>query len=228
MQTPQPFPPEGVTFFGGPIDGERPTREWIGTPSQQDQELFLWLLFENIANRPQGKGGHQHLQLVGNFVTYGTPTPQMRGSDLSRRIYAAVRLLEICGETNYEACRRVGACLEGRIGSTKRGRPRKSHRPPDFLDRVQTVRSEYNGYKSRHRWPEKLPARDFELEFWWCHFLFFKTWATQKYQDAVDQSKSMRISVEDWCRQRFGSHGKLGAIISNAVRKLHLLAQAVF
>ena len=120
---------------------------------------------------PPAVGGHQKSLMRGRFCCYGFPTPGMRGSDLTRRIYAAVRLLELVGEGNWKACVSVATYLEFRLGKTKRGRRPKISARRDFLNKVDTVRALYNDAKRRHRWREKLHARDVELEHWWGLFL---------------------------------------------------------
>lgn len=169
-----PFPENGITFLGGFPDGGEPTTVWIGKPSEKDIELFLWFLFSNVASRPRGAGRHQTRQIEGTLRAYGKPTSHIRGSDLSLRIYAGVRLLEITGKTNKEACATVATFLCERLGASKRGRPRNTDRERDSIDRMQTVRSLYNTRKKCHRWPEKLPQRDLELEDWWGSFLNFR------------------------------------------------------
>lgn len=265
MPTAQPFPADGITLLLGSPDGGKPTKDWIGNPTQQDIELFLWFLLAdgNVATRPPAFGGHQKVQMHGNFCAYGLPTPGIRGSDLTRRIYSCVRVLEFTGETNWEACRRVASYLEHRLGTTRRGRrpnatglavedaaasatgapspgitltvsicrpcwerakrrvpaskqvagtpmcsrcwsgksfpdeegrERPNHisnasAPHDFLNKVNTIRSIYNRAKDHHRWQEKLPERDLELEHWWGAFLHFNEWAQAKYATAAEDSQ---------------------------------------
>lgn len=112
-------------------------------------------------------------------MSYGTPTPEMRGSDISRRIYAAVRILEITGESNWDACVTVAERLKGRLGRSRRGRGPRSDGSIEFAHLVETVRSLYNRYKTRgHRWKQFLPGHDHELEYWWGAFLAFRGRAT--------------------------------------------------
>jgi hypothetical protein len=155
-----------------------PTVDWIGKPSKQDIEFFLWCMFETVARRPPGKGKHQTEQLTGPFISYGKSRGQ-RGSDFTARLYAAVRLLEILGETNSEACREVARhpSVEPRLRVSGRGRSRTILRCADFLDKLQIVRGLYNSYKRRRRRAEKLPRTDAELEFWWRYFLELRKWA---------------------------------------------------
>jgi len=176
-----------------------PTADWIGKPSEQDIQFFLWCMFETIAKRPQGKGKHQSEQITGPFVTYGKSKGQ-RASDLSSRIYAAVRLQELLGVTNWESCRRVAAhaSVESHLRTTKRGRPRQAQCPADFLDSVQIVRGLYNSYKRRHRWPEKLPQTDGELEFWWRYFLELRKWAIGLQLRAHDEARRKHFSYSKY------------------------------
>ena len=154
------------------------TADWIAKPSKQDIEFFLWCMFETVAERPAGKNKHQSEQISGPFITHGKSKGQ-RVSDFVERIYAAVRLLEISGESNWEACRKVAASVQPVLRVTKRGRPRKASRAPDFLDQVNNVRGLFNSYKPHHPFPEKLPNTDTVLEFWWGHFLDLRKWAVE-------------------------------------------------
>lgn len=216
------FPIQGITFHGGgPIYGERPTKDWIVNPSSQDIELFLWFLLCNVASRPPAEGGHQTLPMRGNFCTYGFPTPGIRESDLSRRIYAGVRFLEeIAGEKNAAACGRVRSYVGGHFGKTERGRKRKTSRQSDIFDEVQILRSIYNHAKDRHRWKEKLPERDLELEHWWGLFLHFKEWAQRRYYLAVEESDRRGISIDDFCNEYQARFGSLGRVVSSVVKKI--------
>jgi hypothetical protein len=296
MPTAQPFPAGGITLSLGSPDGGKPTKDWFGKPSQQDVELFLWFLLAsgNVATRTPAVGGHQKVQMQGNFCAYGLPTPGIRGSDLTRRIYACVRVLELTGETNWEACRRVVSYLEHRLGRTRRGRrpeatglpdadaaaraprtplpgttlrtsicrpcwerakrrvpaikhvagtpmchqcwsgkslPDEERRtkhnhisntsaPNDLLHEVNTVRSLYNRAKDRHRWKEKLPERDLELESWWGQFLWFKEWAQATYAEAIVDSQRRGISIEDLCQEIQVRYGNLSAVVSSVIKKI--------
>lgn len=184
--------------------------------------MFLWFLLApgNVATRASAVGGHQKVQMQGNFCAYGLPTPGIRGSDLTRRIYACVRVLEQAEETNWEACRRVASYLDYRLGKSKRGsRPRPSA-PHDFLNKVTTVRSIYNRAKNRHRWKEKLPERDLELESWWGQFLWFKKWAQARYAATTVDSHRRGISIEDLCQEIQVRYGKASAVVSGVIKKI--------
>jgi hypothetical protein len=224
MRTAVPFPPEGITLLFGSPDGGMPTKDWIGKPSEEDIELFLWFVLDegNIATRPRAVGGHQDLPMQGNFCAYGLRTSGIRTSDLTRRIYACVRVLELAGETNWEACRRVAAAryLEYRLGNTKRGRRRKPSAPADFLNKVSTVRAIYNSAKARHRWKGGLPERDLELEYWWGSFLHFKEWAQSKYAIAIPESQRRAISMDDLCKEIQGRSDKLAEVLPSVIRKI--------
>ena len=170
MSNALPFPAGGITLLLGSPDGGKPTKDWIGTPSEEVIEVFLRFLLLNVATRPPSASGHQTLPIRGRFCEYGFPTPGMRGSDLTRRIYACVRLLELTGETNWQACKRVADYLQDRLARPKRGRRPKCSAPRDLLNQADTVRSLYNHIKRHHRWKEKLSERDLELEHWWVLF----------------------------------------------------------
>lgn len=154
------------------------TADWIGKPSKQDIEFFLWCMFQTVAGRSAGRSKHQNEQISGPFITYGKSKGQ-RESDFVQRIYAAVRLLELSGESNWEACCEVANSVQPRLGTTNRGRPRKALRAREFLDHVNNVRGLFNSYKPHHPFPEKLPNRDTELESWWGHFLDLRKWAVE-------------------------------------------------
>lgn len=160
------------------------------------------------------------MQMHGNFCTYGLPTPGIRGSDLTRRIYASVRVLELAKETNWEACRRVASDLDERLGKSKRGSRSKPSSPHDFLNKVNTVRSIYNRAKDRHRWKERLPERDLELESWWGQFLWFKEWAQARYAATIVDSQRRGISTEDLCQEIQARYGKLRAVVSSVIKKI--------
>lgn len=219
-----PFPPEGITLLFGSPDRGKPTKDWIGKPSEEDIDLFLWFLLDegNVATRPRPVGGHQNLPMRGNFCTYGLPTSGIRTSDLTRRIYACVRVLELAGETNWEACRRVAAAryLEYRLGKTKRGRRRKPSVTADFLNKVNTVRGIYNSAKGHHRWKGRLPERDLELEYWCGLFLLFKEWAQAEYAIAIAESQRRAISIDDLCKEIQGRSEKPDAVVSSVIRKI--------
>jgi hypothetical protein len=224
MSAAVPFPPEGITLLLRSPDRGKPTKDWIGKPSEEDIDLFLWFLLDegNVATRRPAVSGHQNLLMRGNFCAYGLPTSGIRTSDLTRRIYACVRVLELAGETNWEACRRVAAAryLEYRLGKTKRGRRPKPSASADFLNKVNTVRGIYNSAKGHHRWKEGLPERDQELEYWWGHFLLFKEWAQAEYAIAIAESQRRAISMDDLCKEIKGRAEKPGAVISSVIGKI--------
>jgi hypothetical protein len=220
---PSPFPAGGVVVYGGGgVPGLKPTAEWIGKPTPADIELFLCCLFNHVATRPRGVGKHQGEQIEGDFIAYARPSFQMRGTDRSQRIYAGVRVLEITGETNFEGCRRVAEILETRIGKTKRGGRRKGNRPPDFFDKIATVRSLYNRAKDRHRWPEKLPTRDEELEIWWRNFLDFRDWGEPVYLRARSEADRRGIQIKQVCEElASNAQFAFGRIYSQVVMEFH-------
>jgi hypothetical protein len=202
--------------------GERPTREWIGSPSREDIELFLWFVHRHVGSRPPGKTKHQTAQIAGDFIAWGRGGGRsvMRATDRTWRIYASVSLLEILGEANWEACREVAEQDQDRLGTTKRGRPRKQPTPSACYEKVETIRGQYNWAKRHHRWPEKLPERDLELEFWWGAFLHFKAWALAQSQAALRESSGRGISIEQWCKETEAAYVIAGRIVSDVVREL--------
>ncbi len=220
MPTAVPFPSRGITLSLGSSEGAKPTKDWIGTPSQKDIELFLWFVIRNPASRQPTASGHQTSPMQSDFCSYSLRTPGMRGSDITRRIYACARLLEITGESNWEACRKVAGYLEDHLGKTRRGPTRNVSAVRDFLNNVNTVRSIYNQAKRHHRWKEKLPEQDLELEHWWRFFLFFKGWAEPQYYVAVEESNCRGISIESLCKEIEARPGKAGAVVSSVIRKL--------
>lgn len=223
MAHPEPFPAEGITLVLGSPDGGKPTKDWIGKPSEQDVQTFLWFLLAdgNVATRIPAVGGHQKVQMHGNFCTYGLRTPSIRGSDLTRRIYACIRVLEFAGVTNWQACKQVAGYLGDRLGKTKRGRRPKTSAPPDLFNKAYTVRNSYHLAKKCHRWKEKLPERDLELENWWGLFLHFKEWAQATYATAVEDSQRRGISIETLCQEIQARSGRPGAVICNVIRTIY-------
>lgn len=183
------------------------TAEWIGTPSKQDIEFFLWCMFGTVAERASAKNRHQTEQMSGPFITYGKSKGQ-RGSDFGARIYAAVRLLEMLGDSNLNACREIAKhpCVEPRLCTTNRGRQRQTLREPDFLDKAQTVRGLYNSQRARHRWPEKLPRTDAELEFFWRYFLDIRKWAFELMHRLNYEAKQKHISQADHLARLVENH----------------------
>ena len=154
--------------------------------------------------------------MTGPFTSYAKSKGQ-RGSDFTARIYAAVRLLEISGTSNLEACREIAKypSVEARLRPSNRGRPRRTSRGRDFLDQVHTVRGLYNSYKRRHPFPEKLPRTDCVLELWWRQFLQVREWA----QATIEETNRKRVSIADYFGPLGKSHDDWLAHVISTVRQ---------
>lgn len=119
--------------------------------------------------------------------------------------------------------RGTASYLDDRLGKSKRGRRSSPSTPHDFLNRVNIVRSIYNHAKNRHRWKEKLPERDLELESWWGQFLLFKKWAEARYAATILDSQQRGISIEDLYQEIQVRYGKHGAVVSSVIKKIREL-----
>jgi len=101
-----------------------------------------------------------------------------------------VRAYEELGESNHEACRAVAAIWEHRLGSSRRGRPRATLRPREFLDTVQTVRSLANDFRSRNPFAAPPPQRDLLYETWLGLFWFWYGWVARTLLTALLEGRS--------------------------------------
>lgn len=184
------------------------TADWIGKPPKQDVEFFLWCMFATVARRSRaGKSKHQKEQMTGEFITYGKSKGQ-RESDFQARIYAAVRLLVLSGKSLQDAFLTIAEHphVKPRLHATKRGRRPQTLRERDALDQANDVKSFYYKYRTRHRWPEKLPHTDAELEFFWGYFLKIREWAFVLMTRIHQEGKRKRISPGDFLSRLSEAH----------------------
>ena len=159
----------------------------VELPGQHDGTLELtltpeefyrfvdWVLDSaNVAIRTKLPGGRlRERPMRGRFISRQGPIRYLRRSDLSERVYVAIEALERFADlTNDTACQIVTEKLDGRLGRSRRGRPRRKWAPASFIDRVQTVRSLANKY--RHPWKGQKP--DPVLQFWIASFRFYEDW----------------------------------------------------
>jgi hypothetical protein len=157
---------------------------------------FVCFVFSDEAQRASVRGRRQKLPLQGRHVSYGVKTHR-HGSDRAERICVAVTALQGAGFDNYQACCEVAERLESKLGTSRRGRPRRTSRSRELGDKVDTVRSVYNRFKVRHRWKEELPQRDLVYEQWCWRFRFFQQWAADKVLPAIDGRASGQKFAEE-------------------------------
>lgn len=127
---------------------------------------FVCFVYSDEARRPSVRGRRQKFPLQGRQVSYGVKVYSRRGSDRTERIYVSVTALQETGLGNYQACCEVANRWDSELGGSRRGRRRKTSRSREPADKVETVRSIYNGFKLRHPWKEQLPERDLVYEQW--------------------------------------------------------------
>jgi hypothetical protein len=169
---------------------------------------FVCFVLSDEAKRPSVRGRRQKLPLQGRHVSYGVKAYPRRGSDRTERIYVSVRALQEAGFDNYQACCDVAERLESKLGTSRRGRPRRTPRSREFADKVETVRSIYNRFRLRHRWKEKLPERDLVYEQWCWRFRFFQQWVVDRMVSAVGGGVSGRMLAEELAL-RAGQGGRI-------------------
>lgn len=174
-----------------PIPTETP-----GTLADEAVVAFVCFVFSDEAHRPSVRGRRPKLPLQGRHVSYGVKT-QRHGSDRSERIYVAVKALQGAGYGNYQACCEVTGRMEAKLGTSRRGRPRRIPRTRELADKVETVRSLYNRFKLRHRWKEKLPERDVVYEQWCERFRLFQQWVAERVLPALNGSVSGQKFAEE-------------------------------
>ncbi len=149
-----------------------------------DAHRFVkWLLDPgNIATRPTSSDKHQKLPMRGRHVSRGA-FKNLRGSDLSERVYVAVRVFELKGFTNKAACIEVAEALDWKwkLPKSKRGRPSVGKAPDDLLAKAQRVRSLLHKYRSPDGSPRyRLSRREMKPDPLILQhvgsFLFFEDW----------------------------------------------------
>jgi hypothetical protein len=166
--------PVRVDTNSGNLSAEASIRSPL--PTLEEAVEFVSWVTSDLAQRTGKRGHRQEQAMTGTYVSRQGKIEHLRGSDLSERIYVSVSSLQLAGENNHEACRRVAAEFESRLGKSRRGRPRGSRRKPDFLDLVGSVRSRFNSFKRRHPWGKKLPDHDLVLDNWRARFELYKEW----------------------------------------------------
>ncbi len=139
--------------------------EW-SVDQDEAREAVRWIL-STVAWRPPAPGRRQKAIMHGEHVAYFGNAPWMRGSDMSERIYASLRILNRAGLT--KAFHEVAELLPKK--KSWRGRPRKTTRKPDFLDHVASVRAMYNDFEGRCPWKDSNSDYFVNkwLFAWFCH-----------------------------------------------------------
>jgi hypothetical protein len=158
---------------------------------------FVCFVHSDEAQRPSVRGRRQKLPLQARGVSYGVKAHPRRGSDRTERIYVSVTALQVAGSSNYHACCDVADRWESKLGASRRGRPRRTLRSRQFVDKVETVRSIYNRFKLRHPWKEKLPERDLVYEQWCSRFRLFQQWAADRFLSALGGGASGQKFAEE-------------------------------
>ena len=151
-------------------------------PVLRDKELadFLALLFsdEEIARRPKKRSNAKRVGFLGMHISRQV-CHYLHGSDLTERIYVAVRELQRGGLSNRRACAKVAKlpcpALQGSLGKSRRGRPSTHPRGSEFSRKIETIRSIVNRFaKRQHPWKSLLPERDLILEGYVGRFLWLR------------------------------------------------------
>lgn len=116
----------------------------------QDEAIELVrITLRDVATRPSCRGYHQEYPLQSPHICYTGGDDLLRGSDLSERVCASVKLLKHAKLTERRSCLEVADILGAKLGSSRRGRPRRCKRERDLLDNAETVRSLYRKFESR-------------------------------------------------------------------------------
>jgi hypothetical protein len=158
---------------------------------------FVCFVHSDEAKRPCERGRRQKLPLQGRHVSYGVKAHARRGSDRPERIYVSVTALQGTGSNNNQACCEVADRWKSKLGASRRGRPRRTPRFPEFADKVEIVRSMYNSFKLRHPWKEKLPEHDLVYEQWCWRFRLFQRWVADRVLSAVAAGVSGQKYAEE-------------------------------
>jgi hypothetical protein len=185
---------------------EPPARPWPLTGDAVT--AFVCFVHSDEAKRPSVRGRRQKLPLQGRQVSYGVKAHPRRGSDRPERIYVSVTALQKAGFDNSQACCEVADKWKSKLGSSRRGRPRRTLLPREFADKVEIVRSMYNSFKLRHPWKEKLPERDLVYDQWCSRFRLFQQWVADRVRSAVAASVTGQKFAEELAR-RAGQGGRI-------------------
>lgn len=143
-------------------------------------EKLVRIILANEAIRPRRRTHHEKLPMQSQFIHYSGDRGLYRGSDVPERKFASIELLMGAGPTEQEACHVVAKLLGPKIGSSRRGRPRKTTRNPTLHDRAQIVRSSYNAFKWRVL---KMTSRQFAkglVKKWYQYAHAIALWRTGK------------------------------------------------
>jgi hypothetical protein len=179
-----PTQPSGQLAVPGPLTGEAVT-------------AFVCFVHSDEAQRPSVRGRRQKLPLQGRDVSYGVKAHLRRGSDRTERIYVSVTALQVAGFDNYQACCEVAGRWESKLGGSRRGRPGKTPRSRELVDKVEIVRSIYNRFRLRHPWKGKLPEHDLVYEQWCWRFRLFQRWVADRVLSAVAAGVSGQKFAEE-------------------------------
>lgn len=113
-----------------------------------------WIL-SDIARRPRSKSKHQQQPLRGEHICKQPSPGYFRGSDLTERIYVAVRVLERSGHGKKEAYCQVAALAGDLLGKSRRGKPR-TRGERDVFSKMKTVASLVRRFHKVHPDAESL------------------------------------------------------------------------
>lgn len=143
------------------------------TPEERS-DFLKWLFSEEeIAHRSKDRKLAKY-GLVGKHVSK-QHFRYLHGSDMTERIYVAVREFERAGFTNRGACRKVAVMLSEVLGRSRRGRPTIHPKGDELSRKIGTVRSVFNTFAKRNLWGKSLlPAQDRTLTQYVREFLFLR------------------------------------------------------
>jgi len=145
-------------------------------PELSDKQVddFLKSLFVGVARRPKDKKLARRAGLLGAHVSK-QGVRYLHGSDQTELIYVAVRMLELRGRSNRQACATVAKIPGLELGKSRRGRPSLHPKGNEFLRRAETIRSIVNRFaKKQHPWTSFLPHRDLILEHYVGCFIWLQ------------------------------------------------------
>jgi hypothetical protein len=111
-------------------------------------------MFTDCAVRSQPRGTRRTIPLAGQTISYGMGPVFYRGSDFAWREMMAVMAFERAEFTNKDACVETAQIILNSpcrhlLGTSKRGRKRRSDRQHDLLDLAAVVKGNVNRLKRR-------------------------------------------------------------------------------
>jgi hypothetical protein len=175
---------------------------WFTREERADFQAWLFS-DEQLARRPKDRKLAEKVGLLGTHLSR-QHCRYLHGSDLTERIYVAVKELERSGISRRAASANVAKlpypALQSHLGKSRRGRPSAHPKGSEFSRKTETIRSVVNRFSMKqHPWKSLLPKRDLILERYVGEFLFLRGAGIIEGSKYVPDSG--RRLIQDWMKR---------------------------